>query len=64
MRKNKPMPKDFPRGISAAAAARAVGLSASTLARAVRAGKVRSWQTPGGHHRVLLEDVQKLVGLS
>lgn len=41
--------------VSVAAPLRA--MHRETLLRAIRAGKVRSYPTPGGHHRVRLTDI-------
>ena len=43
-------------------AARILGLSASTVLRAIQAGKIKSRKTPGGHHRVTMGDVQGFFG--
>jgi len=38
-------------------AARLLGLSDNTVRRMIRAGKLASWRTPGGHRRLDLSDV-------
>lgn len=48
----------LPLPVTVAAQVRAV--HRETLLRAIRAGKLRSYPTPGGHHRVLLADVDAL----
>src|SRR3990167_1419099 len=45
-------------------AARILGLSTSTVLRAIQAGKLKSRKTPGGHHRVTMSDVEGLFGVS
>lgn len=41
-------------------AARALGVTTSTLRRYAAAGHLRAVRTPGGHHRYLTSDVARL----
>ena len=43
-------------------AAIAIGLSPSTVLRALKDGKLKSFKTPGGHYRVSLEEAKKILG--
>lgn len=46
-----------PRLISAAEAARRMGVNKSTVARWIAAGKVPAYRTPGGHWRIRATDI-------
>ncbi len=47
-------------GLSSSAAARWLGISKSTLLRAVRDGRLPfTYQTPGGHLRFALNDLER-----
>lgn len=48
-------PKPSPR-LTTPQAARLVGISPATMLRAVRAKKIKSFRTPGGHFRIDPED--------
>lgn len=48
-----------PQRMTTAAAARLVGVSSSTMLRAVQAKKIKSFKTPGGHFRLDPEAVVK-----
>ncbi len=43
-------------------AARLLSLSPTTLKRWIRGGRLRSVQTPGGHHRIPRSEIQRLSG--
>lgn len=47
--------------ISAAAAARELGVNKSTMTRWIAAGKVPAFKTPGGHWRIRRVDVERLT---
>lgn len=44
------------------AAAEMLGVAVSTAQQWIENGAIPSWKTPGGHRRVRLSDVQRLVG--
>ena len=46
--------------MTAAAAARELGVNKSTVTRWIAAGKLPAFRTPGGHHRVRRVDVERL----
>ena len=48
--------------MTAAAAARALGVSYSTLKQWIYRKKIRSIRTPGGHHRIAKAEVARLSG--
>jgi molybdopterin-binding protein len=48
--------------MTAAAAARALGVSYSTLKQWIYGKKIRSVRTPGGHHRIPRSEVARLSG--
>jgi molybdopterin-binding protein len=48
--------------LTASAAARALGVSYSTLKQWIYARKIRSVRTPGGHHRIARSEVARLSG--
>jgi excisionase family DNA binding protein len=43
-------------------AARQVGISYPTIKQWIYAGKIRSVQTPGGHHRIPQSEIDRLTG--
>jgi excisionase family DNA binding protein len=49
-----------PRLISAAEAARRLGVNKSTATRWIAAGKLPAFRTPGGHWRVRAIDVERV----
>jgi len=51
-----------PRLISAAEAARRLGVNKSTMTRWIAAGKVPAFRTPGGHWRINASWFDKLYG--
>ena len=48
--------------LTASAAARALGVSYSTLKQWIYARKIRSVRTPGGHHRITRSEIARLSG--
>ncbi len=48
--------------LSVREAASALGVSIPTLKRYLYAGKVKSYKTPGGHHRIPLAEIARLKG--
>lgn len=48
--------------VTTSKAAKLLGLSPSTVLRAIEHGQIQAWKTPGGHNRVVLSDVQNAVG--
>lgn len=58
--KKKPEPPTPHRSLTTTQAAAIVGLSPSTVLRAIKDGKLKAWATPGGHWRVALADVHSL----
>jgi len=41
-------------------AARILRVSTQTIRNYIHAGKIKSYKTPGGHHRVSKDDLQRL----
>lgn len=47
--------------MTTAKAGKLMGLSTSTILRAIKDGKLRAGQTPGGHYRILVDDLKAVA---
>ncbi len=56
------MDQRLPDRLTAAEAAKAVGVSYATLKQWIYGKKIRSVRTPGGHHRIPVSEVARLRG--
>lgn len=50
--------------VSAAEAGRRMSVDKATVIRWIRAGKLEGWQTPGGHWRIPLTEVERIRSAS
>ena len=48
--------------VSAAQAARLLGVNRSTMTRWIAAGKMPAFRTPGGHWRIKVSDIDAIMG--
>lgn len=50
--------------VSASEAARLMSVDKATVIRWIRVGKLRAWQTPGGHWRIDPSEVERIRNAS
>jgi excisionase family DNA binding protein len=56
--KKKPMKEKW---LTTGAAAACCGVSRATILRWINSGKLKAYTTPGGHHRMRIEDFREFL---